>query len=294
MLVLRFKLFVRTRTIYEYYKKTKMTFKSPYRVMIKVVLNAFPFEVFYKNGQKILIRNLYELKSFARDFILEHYEFKWTNPRTGILIRLRGSKNDVIANAEYRWLPVEGKTVVDIGANIGDSSEYFVSERAKEVLAFEPYPYSYRIALSNIELNDHRNKIKLYNAAVSGSSGVLSIDPDFHNTVGSSVDASQMRGGVRVPILTLSDILKMCNSTDIALKIDCEGCEYSSLRMTSAEDLRRFSHIQMEYHYGPEEIVSKLRDAGFDVTYTKPKYSLNPDAKLRQAMYSGMIYAVRK
>ncbi|MDT7858468.1 MAG: hypothetical protein RQ930_00225 [Candidatus Aenigmarchaeota archaeon] len=47
---------------------------------------------------------------------------------------------------DYKILKVRGKEVVDIGAYTGDSSIYFALNGAKHVYAFEPYPFSYRIA----------------------------------------------------------------------------------------------------------------------------------------------------
>jgi len=39
----------------------------------------------------------------------------------------------------YEYLPVVGKTVIDIGANIADSSIYFAIRGAKKVIALEPF-----------------------------------------------------------------------------------------------------------------------------------------------------------
>ena len=48
---------------------------------------------------------------------------------------------------QYDWLDAKDKKVVDIGANIGDTAVYFSKvKKAKEVIAFEPYPYSYNTA----------------------------------------------------------------------------------------------------------------------------------------------------
>ena len=48
---------------------------------------------------------------------------------------------------QYDWLDPKDKKVVDIGANIGDTAVYFSKvKKAKKVMAFEPYPYSYNLA----------------------------------------------------------------------------------------------------------------------------------------------------
>lgn len=41
---------------------------------------------------------------------------------------------------DYGKLPVVGKTVVDIGANIADTPIYFATHGAKKVICLEPFP----------------------------------------------------------------------------------------------------------------------------------------------------------
>ncbi len=53
--------------------------------------------------------------------------------------------------------------------------------------------------------------------------------------------------------------------------MDCEGCEYDVIKSTSDEILKKFSHIQIEYHLGYFDLKKKLENCGFDVTVTKPR-----------------------
>ena len=55
---------------------------------------------------------------------------------------------------------VEGE-VVDIRANVGDSSLYFTAKGASHVYAFDPLPLAYAVALENVKLNHLENKITL-------------------------------------------------------------------------------------------------------------------------------------
>ena len=49
---------------------------------------------------------------------------------------------------DYNFLmPIKGNTVIDIGANIADSSAWFAVNGASKVIAFEPYKWSYKMAL---------------------------------------------------------------------------------------------------------------------------------------------------
>ena len=79
-----------------------------------------------------------------------------------------GAIKDQFIGEQYKWLKVKGKIVIDIGANIGDSAIYFALKGARQVHAFEPYPYSYNIANKNIRLNDLQDKINLINQGCGG------------------------------------------------------------------------------------------------------------------------------
>ena len=46
----------------------------------------------------------------------------------------------------YGNLPVSGKTVIDIGANIADSSIFFALRGAKKVIGLELFPKNYEMA----------------------------------------------------------------------------------------------------------------------------------------------------
>ena len=53
--------------------------------------------------------------------------------------------------------------------------------------------------------------------------------------------------------------------------------------------LRKFKRIQIEYHYGPKELVDKLEDCGFDVKFTGPKKIHNQELNITMAV--GFIFA---
>ena len=117
---------------------------------------------------------------------------------------------------------VEGE-VVDIGANIGDSSLYFAAKGASHVYAFEPLPSVYRIALENVKLNRLENKISLFNAAVGPKEGKIKVPSyiDVNQSGGFSVTNV---GDVEVPIIPFDKVREMVKDPYL-LKMDCEGCE---------------------------------------------------------------------
>jgi tRNA G37 N-methylase Trm5 len=61
---------------------------------------------------------------------------------------------EVFDHGEYNALNANGKTVVDVGAYIGDSSIYFALKGAKRVIAIEPCPKAFKEMLDNIRLNN--------------------------------------------------------------------------------------------------------------------------------------------
>jgi len=200
-----------------------------------------------------------------------------------------GIINENFIEGQYKWLDVEGKDVVDIGANIGDTAIYFALKGAKRVYSFEPYPYSYNIAKKNIKLNHLEDRITLLNEGC-GKSGFVTIKEEYENTGGT--DLKNFKEGKKIRIENLDEIVKRFNLKHAALKVDCEGCEYDVILNASDEALIAFDQIIVEYHYGYRNLVERLEQAGFKVKYSLPRYSHNIEAE-GSNMYIGLIYAKR-
>ena len=197
-----------------------------------------------------------------------------------------GAVGEVFGLEEYGFLDVENEIVVDIGANIGDSTIYFALNNAKNVIALEPYPYSYNIALNNIKKNNIEEKIILLNAGY-GQDGTAKINPDYKSTGCSELKS--FNDGIDVTTLSLKTLLNYYSINNAVLKMDCEGCEYNLLKEDN-DILKKFKRIQIEYHYGYEKLKEKLEDAGFIVTYSKPEKRYNQDAADHNTVV-GYIYA---
>ncbi len=180
--------------------------------------------------------------------------------RTDRSHRQNGDIKGVFLYETYKWLAPVDKIVIDIGANVGDSSIYFALQGAKRVIALEPYPYSYRLALENIEVNRMASKIVLLNAAY-GSDESLRIEDKV--TDGSSTLEKLLIGGIRIPSYSLASLIERYHLKDVYLKMDCEGCEYSILRENEST-FRAISNIQMEFHQESGPLVHFLTQVGFD------------------------------
>ena len=194
----------------------------------------------------------------------------------------------VFLNEEYSYLEVKSKDVIDVGANIGDSPIYFALNGANRVIGLEPYPYAFQVAEKNVKLNKIDN-IVLLNAGYGKDSEIV-VDPEKISGGGSSLVSSVK--GKSIPIFSLRTLINKFNIKEGILKMDCEGCEYAMLDEND-ETFNYLEMIQIEYHYGYEDLVEKLKNCGFDVKFTEPKKSYNPQAE-NPNMSVGYIYATRR
>jgi FkbM family methyltransferase len=207
----------------------------------------------------------------------------------GRLVTLHGwLYGDFVALPDYGWLDVEGKRVLDVGASIGDTAVYFALRGAREVVAFEPYPFPYGFALRNVEANGLRN-VKMINAGVSGNDCAVKVTKG-ETCGGDDLKPSDEPDAVEVPIYSLDRVLEEYGPFDV-MKMDCEGCEYEAI--LSSKRIGELRQIQMEYHYGPERLVEALRNAGFEVEATRPKRDYNSRAR-DPNMLLGYIYARKR
>lgn len=170
--------------------------------------------------------------------------------------------------------------------NIGDSLIYFVLNGADRVIGIEPYPYAFSFAQKNVKLNDIHNVI-LLNAGY-GRDGTIIVSEGFSAGDSSLISSNK---GKEIPVISLRTLVSQQNFKNFVLKMNCEGCEYALLD----EDDEIFQYIQMiqiEYHYGYENIVNKLKNVGLDVRFTEPQRFYNPYAT-NPNMELGYIYAQR-
>ena len=141
---------------------------------------------------------------------------------------------------------VYDKDVVDIGANVGDSSIYFALKGARKVVGVEPLPNVYARAIENVKLNHLEGKIFLINAALGSKSGKIKV-PCNMSMHGSLVFSTlRTNGECEVPIVTLSEVMKQITEPYL-LKMDCEGCEFDII-LNDYEHVKMFEKLLMEYH----------------------------------------------
>lgn len=195
---------------------------------------------------------------------------------------------DIFYNKEYSFMSPQGKVVVDIGANIGDTALFFVLRGAKKVYSVEAMPRLYDLLVQNVKLNKVNNVVAINAVATT-------IEKDFKlpelNMWAGDIQETK-KHFVTVKPISLEDIEKMYPINDALLKVDIEGGEYTLIKNTKIETLRKFGEIVIEYHYGYKDLVHKLKQAGFRVTHTAPTKTVNK-ALLNPIMYAGFIVAIK-
>jgi FkbM family methyltransferase len=154
---------------------------------------------------------------------------------------------------------VRGKTVIDIGAQAGDTALYFASKGAEKVYAVEPIQTNFSALIRNLQLNPALSGKIIPIKAALGPSGKLLLKY-FLSPSGLSGTASGFsnEGEVteEVESYTLGDLLKKQGipSVDV-LKMDCKGCEW----LLTKEDIEKVNEqIKIEWSFGNREKVSSL------------------------------------
>lgn len=203
--------------------------------------------------------------------------------------KLSGDISGIFLNEDYGRLYPLNHYIIDIGANIADSSIYLAFCGARKVVGLEPYPYMYKLATKNVELNQLKDRITIYKGGYgkSGKAKVSIGETDW------GTDIHDVSDGETIRIYSLQELLSLVNepNTDLLMKMDCEGCEYNLID-ESVDLLRRFKRVVIEYHYGPNALIRKFQEAGFKVDFTKPISGYNESAS-NPYMLQGLIYAER-
>jgi FkbM family methyltransferase len=300
--------------------KYRKTYRNYLNVFLHVVKKKYPIKGILKNGNQV------ELTSFFQSYNLAHfqdhkniidYDIMTDTVTISILANTAtdsGRKlkfHDGLYNGElvnifledaYRILPIKGKVVLDIGANIGDSSIYFALRGAGRVIGVEPFPHNYEMAKKNVALNNFSDRISVILAACSANTGYINISDVFKSGVEIHTYDEDYKPGTKIPSLTMENILEEYKIQDgeTILKMDCEGCEYDTILSASDTILRQFSHILIEYHDGYKDLKERLEKAAFEVNPIKITGEAGGPTALPKIespgkwYYKGYIYAIRQ
>jgi len=177
---------------------------------------------------------------------------------------------EIFIKGEYEVSEVlsglKGRDVIDVGANVGDSTLYFILNGARKVIAVEPLPNVARCAEENVRLSGATDKVKVINAVLG--SGPVSVPCDYDLWSSNGFSTLSTSGPCKVPGVTLGYLLNMIKDPYL-LKMDCEGCEAQAILGPEREKLKAFEHIMFETHphitsVSNEELLTSLKELGFE------------------------------
>ena len=278
------------------------TYRNFITVLFKKSSHQFPIDAVLKNGDRIRLKSALEAQSiangFKNSFEIDSDLFIIINKEIPKIKLLGWNGNGDVFGVFFDQyllkLSIKDNDVVDIGANIGDSSIYFAIKNAKRIIALEPLPKNYEIAKKNIEINNLGHKIELIlagcgekNEVIKCNSKDMGIDVFLNKNV-------ETKNTVEIPMITLAEILKRYNLSDSCiLKMDCEGHEYDIIISASKDTLIRFSEILIEYHYGYKNLKEKLEESGFVVNIIRP-YTIRTPLGMHKRQFIGLLYAKNK
>lgn len=179
-----------------------------------------------------------------------------------------------------------GKTVLDIGANIGTLAVLACRHGCRRLVAVEPSPEAYGVLVQNLTENGFADKSVAIHAAVCGTARgpvPFAVASSPLNSLAAAVNP-EGRAVVNVPSLTLGELLGEHFGDELdLLKMDCEGAEVEIVGQASEADLRRIREIRMEFH-GPdiEPTLQRLMGVGFRVVVYDRAGPLNATLWLRR------------
>jgi FkbM family methyltransferase len=179
---------------------------------------------------------------------------------------------ETIIDGEYAFLypHVKNKTVVDIGAFIGDTAAMFCLNGAKSVFAYEPDHFLFNLCVRNVELNHLGEKVRVENYGVSNKE--YSLDEKGYSFVKSELlfDRKKNSGNsdMQIKILAFSKLIAGMDEIGV-LKMDCEGAEFKAILSTPIPIFRKIKVVGIECHADPKPLIDYFEKAGFKVEIKK-------------------------
>lgn len=162
---------------------------------------------------------------------------------------------------------MDGKIVLDIGANIGAYSIYCGLGGAT-VYAYEPDDYNWELLLRNIALNNLEDKVIPFKLGIYSGSGTEVL----YNGQGASFikgnktptrEAQRILDSGTVPeqdieTITLLEAVKDIGKKIDICKVDVEGSEYAIFAKAPKEAVGSLKYITMEFHANSDVEYGKL------------------------------------
>jgi FkbM family methyltransferase len=186
----------------------------------------------------------------------------------------------IFTSPAFMMTRFDGRTVVDVGSFIGDSSIYFALRGARRVVALEPSARFCSIARANMEVNGLAGSVQVVNEG-AGMAGFSNQSEDLQDQSHESHEVLIHREWVPsaqkgVRINSLREIIARFDlGADAVLKVNCEGCEYNLIMDATVVDIGAFSEMLIEYHYGSGKLERKLSQMGFTTSRSENRLQFN-------------------
>jgi FkbM family methyltransferase len=183
---------------------------------------------------------------------------------------------------------------IDVGCHIGSVSHLMYTHgKAKHIYAIEPDPGNFAMSYINLYPGISESKITLFNRCIAASRDTLCCGSypavGFNITADKEINKKINTGGgawhhkknwpelYTQRSIHIDDVITMCHTGSVLLKLDCEGCEYTIFK--NSEKLNMVDYIFGEFHGCPEEFKQILID-----TSKKWNYDYTIDTTIDDAM----------
>lgn len=232
-----------------------------------------------KKARKTLRGDILSLETFEKGVdvfdTIEEYDqdlFKVSVRGAAFLIRKKVASDVYVLKEnfledQYAFIYpyMKGATVVDIGANIGDTAVLFCREGARSVHAYEPHPYFFDLAGKNIALNHFTDRVTMHKRGIGGKESVCTLRDDsaFGPTGCFGLKDGEHGAGSVLQVIPFSKALEGL-SGQIVVKMDCEGFEFEAIPSCPVATLRKVTAMAIEFHKDPAPILEYLSKAGFE------------------------------
>lgn len=163
------------------------------------------------------------------------------------------------------------KTVLDIGANIGNHSIFFAN-KFKNVYAFEPNPATYEVLKINCTFVAEQKNITTVNVGLSDKEASLPFHINRSNIGGSQiidVNHESIKDAIQINVKTLDQLIEFKDASVALIKIDVEGHELNVLKGAKDTILKNMPAILFEQSAseiidGSSSVIKYLEDLGYE------------------------------
>lgn len=150
---------------------------------------------------------------------------------------------------------IKGKIILDIGANIGNHSIFFLKHLfPAKVCSFEPVKPTFEILEKNVSINHLEDIIEIHNIAVGDRNYRGTYDTYDLNNIGGTSIYEQEDGGI--DIITIDEL----NLQNVGfIKIDVEGFEEKVVR-GALDTIKRFHPVMLIEIWETTKSFEKIYD----------------------------------